>query len=237
MSITYQAQKYSVKTTSEPIGGEDGARSFLAQLKEAANSIVVDGTMQKSRQEECLFHELVHMCDMSMSEWMVNNMGKALYGVLRENGLLVANIVGKVSDGVLSKAQAEALNEQSNGMTQETAADRATRSASLRLRVTDKPWDGDASGYTIEEWRRATLIHLDDVDPDLKSSHKLPVREPNGDISRNGCHAAAAVLGGARGGVDAPMAQKKAAARALVRLYRQDLQEDPPESMMQMAGM
>ena len=235
MGIIYQAQKYSVKLTTEPIGGEEGERSFLAQMDEAGNSIVVDGTMPKSRQEECLLHELIHLADMAMPEFAVSNLGRSLYGLLRENSLLVKNILDKVVDGHLTRAEAEALNKASNKMAQGPTRILGRQVAPV-LRVSEAPWDGSASRYTIEQWRRACLIHLDDVDPDLKGSHKLPVREPDGDISRNGAHSASAILGGGRGGVDAPMPQKRSAARALVRIYRNDLKEDPPTSLTMMAG-
>jgi hypothetical protein len=52
------------------------------------------------------------------------------------------------------------------------------------------------SDYSIEQWRRATLIHPSEQS-DNKSDYKLPVREPNGQLNRNGVHAAAAALAGA----------------------------------------
>ena len=52
-----------------------------------------------------------------------------------------------------------------------------------------------------------------------KDACKLPVKEPNGDVNANALSAAAAALAGARGGVQAPAAEKQKAARALARLY------------------
>lgn len=60
-----------------------------------------------------------------------------------------------------------------------------------------------------------------------KSDHKLPVREADGTLNRNGVHAAA-VLAGARGGVDAPPERKRSAARQLVRFYA-EMNETPPD--------
>lgn len=106
--------------------------------------------------------------------------------------------------------------------------------------VSEKPWGSiSESDYTPEQWRDATLIHLDAADgqdPLTKSLHKLPVYEPGGALNRGGCHAAASVLGGGRGGVDAPPEAKQAAARTLVGLYRNQLNEDPPESLLSVAG-
>jgi len=101
------------------------------------------------------------------------------------------------------------------------------------MAISDKPWSQfSQADYTPEQWRRACLIHL--ADDDVKEHHKLPVYEPDGTLNRNAVHQAAAVLAGARGGVDAPPAKKRAAARELIRLYRL-LEEEPPESLRRLA--
>lgn len=100
--------------------------------------------------------------------------------------------------------------------------------------VTDAPWDGSASRYSIEQWKAATLIGPLG-DPGSKSSYKLPVLEPNGDVNSNAVHSAAAELAGGRGGVDAPGPEKAQAAKKLVSLYRQ-LKSDPPDSLSKLAG-
>lgn len=53
-------------------------------------------------------------------------------------------------------------------------------------------------------------------------------------LNRAGVHQAAAVLAGARGGVDAPKEAKREAARKLLRLYR-ELDDEPPESLEKVA--
>ena len=98
--------------------------------------------------------------------------------------------------------------------------------------VSDTEWNFDAAKYTAEQLRRACLIVLDDGK--TKDDCKLPVRSPDGTLNRNAVHAAAAALAGGRGGVDAPMAAKVAAARKLVSLYGQ-LKEDAPQSLTQLA--
>ena len=104
--------------------------------------------------------------------------------------------------------------------------------------VSNKPWSQfKESDYTLEQWHRACLIHLHEGPPTAKAQCKMPVREPDGTLNRNGVHAAAAALAGARGGVKAPREQKRKAARTLVRLYRRELKEDPPESILRIAGM
>lgn len=105
------------------------------------------------------------------------------------------------------------------------------------MAVSERPWSQfSQADYTLAQWHRACLIHLHDGPPAAKNQCKLPVREPDGTLNRNGVHAAAAVLAGARGGVQAPPDQKRRAARALVRLYR-DLEEEPPESIRRLAGV
>jgi len=56
-------------------------------------------------------------------------------------------------------------------------------------------------------------------------------------LNRNGLHAAAAALAGARTeeGPNLTPEQKRKAARHLIRHYR-DLEEEPPESLRKMAG-
>lgn len=103
-------------------------------------------------------------------------------------------------------------------------------------RISNKPWGQiKESNYTLEQWHRACLIHLHDGEPTSKEQCKLPVREPDGTINRNGVHAAAAALAGARGGVQAPLEKERAAARKLISLYR-ILEEEPPESIKKLAG-
>lgn len=112
---------------------------------------------------------------------------------------------------------------------EEKSADTAETKA-----ITDAAWDGDASRFTIEEYRASCLIGPA-IASDSKDAYKLPVREPGGDVNSNAVHAAAAALAGGRGGVDAPDDEKKAAAEALISLYGQ-MKEDPPDSLLELAG-
>lgn len=102
--------------------------------------------------------------------------------------------------------------------------------------VSDKPWsDFSAADYSLEQYRSATLIHPAEASEN-KSDYKLPVKEPDGTVNRNAVHAAASALAGGRGGVDAPTEQKTQAAKTLVGLYRNELKEDPPDSLLELAG-
>jgi HK97 family phage prohead protease len=101
--------------------------------------------------------------------------------------------------------------------------------------VSDKPWSQfTEADYTLEQWRRACLISIEGA-TDTKAGYKLPVREPDGTLNRNAVHAAAGGHGvGAVTGISAE--KKQAAARAIVSLYRSQLGEDPPPSLLQLAG-
>jgi hypothetical protein len=98
--------------------------------------------------------------------------------------------------------------------------------------ISEKAWsEYKKSDYTIEQWHTACLIHTHDGDPTSKGECKLPVKTPDGALNRNGVHAAAAALAGARGGLKGVSdEQKKKAAAALKRYYGQ-LDEDPPDSL------
>lgn len=103
--------------------------------------------------------------------------------------------------------------------------------------ISNRAWGQfDQSDYSLEQWHRACLIHEHEGEPTAKGQCKLPVREPDGMLNRNGVHAAAAALAGARGGVQTSAENKRRAARALIRLYR-ELDEEPPESIRRMANV
>lgn len=92
------------------------------------------------------------------------------------------------------------------------------------MAISEKPWSGSASRFTDEEWKRSCVVHL--ADTLVKSDHKLPIREPNGDLSRAGVHAAA----GRINQTDAPPEKIASAKRALRGAYK-TLGEDPPDSI------
>jgi hypothetical protein len=103
------------------------------------------------------------------------------------------------------------------------------------MEVSNKPWGSfSESDYDDSQWYEACLIKPPKSEYTAKSQAKLPVREPDGTLNRNGVHAAAAALAGARGGVKASPEDKRKAARALIRLYR-ELEEEPPESIKRLA--
>jgi len=103
------------------------------------------------------------------------------------------------------------------------------------MAISEKPWSSfSESDYNDSQWYEACLIKPPKSEYTAKNQAKLPVREPDGTLNRNGVHAAAAALAGARGGVKASPEDKRKAARELIRLYR-ELEEEPPESIKRLA--
>lgn len=104
--------------------------------------------------------------------------------------------------------------------------------------ISNKPWSGDASDYgSAATYCNACLINTNGGAPEMwsKANCHLPIKEPDGTINSNGAHAAAAVLAGGRGGVDAPLADRQKAASKLVSVYG-SMNEQPPESLTKLAG-
>jgi len=105
------------------------------------------------------------------------------------------------------------------------------------LHISEQPWSNyTEADYTIEQWHSACLIHLHSGPPTSKSQCKLPVKTPDGALNRNGVHAAAAALAGARTPLQASPEQKAKAARTL-RGYYTKLGETPPDSLKQSVDM
>ncbi len=106
--------------------------------------------------------------------------------------------------------------------------------------VSDKKWSSiSESDYAdAAEYCDACLIDLNPSGEEkTKERCKLPVYEPpkrGGRLNRGAVHAAAVVLAGGRGGLDAPAGERRKAARKLVRLYG-ELEEEPPESIRDLA--
>jgi ribosomal protein S18 acetylase RimI-like enzyme len=110
-----------------------------------------------------------------------------------------------------------------------------TTSTSQLAHVSEKPWsDYSKADYNISQWHNACLIHQHSGEPTSKDQCKLPVKTPGGAVNRNGVHAAAAALAGARGGVQASPGQMATAKSSLKRFYS-ELGEDAPDSLKQSA--
>lgn len=96
--------------------------------------------------------------------------------------------------------------------------------------VVSKPWDSTAARFTDEEYAHSCLIDRGGDGP-AKERCALPVLEPNGDLNTNALERVERQLGHTR----ASTAQKAAAARLLVRYYRQ-AGMDPPARLRSIAA-
>ena len=100
--------------------------------------------------------------------------------------------------------------------------------------ISEAPWSNfTKADYTLEQWHAACLIHTHDGEPTSKSECKLPVKTPAGVLNRNGVHAAAAALAGARGGLKGVSADQKKKAGSALKRYYAELDDDLPESLAQ----
>lgn len=95
--------------------------------------------------------------------------------------------------------------------------------ASGEFAISEKPWDGDSSRFTLEQWCESTIISLEDG-CESKNDHKLPILEPGGALSRAGVYAAAARINQTEAPTD-----KISAAKAKLRSAYKKLGEDAPE--------
>ena len=109
-------------------------------------------------------------------------------------------------------------------VTSDTTVYAGEEEISAEFAISEQPWDGSASRFTNDEWRRSCVLHK--CDGDEKSCHGLPIKEPGGSLSRAGVHAAAARFNQ----VDAPPEAKASAASQLRGAYKQ-LGEDVPDAL------
>jgi hypothetical protein len=107
--------------------------------------------------------------------------------------------------------------------------------------VSNRPWSGitSASYPTAAEYCAACLIDENELGyTHSKARCKLPVYEPQrlgGQLNRNAVHAAANRLVRDRGGVDAPVAAKRAVAQRLLELYGV-IGDPPPRALQRLAA-
>lgn len=91
-------------------------------------------------------------------------------------------------------------------------------------------WDSSPERFTDEEYERSCLI-VRDGDDSAKVRCSLPVLEPTGDLN---VHALASAAGRISQLTGASLQQRAAAARKLIRMYRQAGME-PPSNVLQLA--
>jgi HK97 family phage prohead protease len=99
----------------------------------------------------------------------------------------------------------------------------------LTRTIVQTPWDNSPERFTDDEFRRSCLI---DRGGEAKDRCSVPVLEPNGDINANALEIAARLINGV---VRVTPEQKSAAARKLLRYYRQ-AGMDAPQRVRQLAA-
>jgi hypothetical protein len=105
--------------------------------------------------------------------------------------------------------------------------------------VSNTPWSNFTNAdYDDTQYARACVYDRAKCndswkDKTAKQRYSLPVREPSGTLNRNGVHSAAGYVGQVSGGCTAA---KQAAATTLVNMYKNQLKEDPPDSLVNIAG-
>ncbi|MGO9158372.1 HK97 family phage prohead protease [Mycobacterium sp.] len=99
------------------------------------------------------------------------------------------------------------------------------------MATTDKPWDGSAARFSIEQWRRSCLIDRGG-DRTNKNNFALPIKDPDGALNRGALAAAAGRLNQVK---DISSGQRAAAARKLIEAYAQ-VGMTPPDHLKELAG-
>lgn len=98
--------------------------------------------------------------------------------------------------------------------------------AGLVFAISEDKWDGSASRFDDAQWKASCVLDKGSDYDTAKTRYALPIKEPNGDLSRAGVHAAA----GRVNQVDASDSAK-AAAKAKLRGAYKSLGEDAPDSI------
>lgn len=108
--------------------------------------------------------------------------------------------------------------------------DAATGATEEFVTVSDAPWDGAASRFNDEQWKRATAAC--DGDGTVKEACFLPHHEPDGTLNRNGVHAAAQRISSVTGRSPAAVAH----AKSHLRNHYSQMGEDAPDSIAATLG-
>ncbi len=119
----------------------------------------------------------------------------------------------------------------------------AKKQGKEKAQISDKPW-GDVDKTKLP---KECFLYVEDSEK--KSTWKMPVYEGAGSIgedgmyskrgalNKNGVHAAAAAMAGAHG-VKPKLGDKfQQVAKKLVSLYKNQLEEEPPDSLLKAAGI
>lgn len=220
MGLNVNGQNFRVMTTNEPIGGENGKRFFIGQSDETKNIIVIDGTLPSTRQDEVLLHEMIHLLDSSLPEFLVSNLSKGLYGILKENRMISSTFLSRISDGNLSRDDMARINEQSNELAEQSENTAQVMDVTSTILPDPK---------VVESYMRVSEkpFYLDPINAD----GELNVRDQDGKVNRNAVYMAASQVAGARGGIKLESSKRHYVRNELLTLYKYVLKETPPKTL------
>jgi hypothetical protein len=92
--------------------------------------------------------------------------------------------------------------------------------------ISEKAWDGSPGRFTDEQYYQSCVLHKNGTSR-AKSDNSLPIKEPNGELSRSAVHSAAGMIGKVKGASPEQIASAKRALRGAYKM----LGEDPPDSL------
>ena len=164
-----------------------------------------------------MLHELVHIADPTMPEFLVKQLGNKLYGILSNNEILRPNWMARISDGLPTKTEmdrVQAVNQEILDApepmffrtTEGINGDQVPVTQTRKSLYSKGPWSGDPIGPD----------HLD-------------VREADGTLNRVAVHRAATYLLLGSGGP-----KRLTYAREVIRLFREVLKEAPPSDLIRL---
>ena len=81
------------------LSSDDGSFRVLGQVNEAENTILLEGNLPSTRQEEVLLHEMFHVAMPHLWESDINALGNRVHGFLANNGMLNEGFLERVMDG------------------------------------------------------------------------------------------------------------------------------------------
>jgi len=206
---------------------------WLEDLKLAGKSLI--GVLNIPRQEDAQrFGTTIKDVSVSINPDFIDGTGKRW-------GEVIEHIAATLHPVVTGQKNFVALGE--DGQEIEILRFSPAPQDAAASAISDKPW-GDVDKAQLP---RECFLYAGD--PEKKSTWKLPVYEGAGEIgedglhqrrgplNRNGVYAAAASMAGAHGVKPDLGDDFQKVARRLVGLYREELKEEPPENLLEAAGL
>jgi len=135
---------------------------------------------------------------------------------------------------VLAQMGADEQTEKGGKPSKGTPKDKRLRENTMgvyttKAKTTDEPWDGAASRFDDDQWKRSCVVDTGEGDT-AKERYKVPIREPDGTLNVNALGPAAAALNGARGGIKASADAIAAGKKKLAAAYK-EAGKTPPDSI------